>query len=99
MSLDDTPSQEAPIILVVAIRHAAEYHCDLPAALQEHRHVTSFVSTLLHVVGDALVDRDKQSITIFSCVSALASVVSGKQDHVSSGALALTQVSGAVGGA
>ena len=51
--------------------------------------MTSFVSTLVHVVGDALVDTDKQSITILSGVSAFASVASGEQDHASSGALAL----------
>ena len=61
----------------------------MPAASQEYRHVTSFVSTLVHVVGDALVDTDKQSITILSGVSAFASVASGEQDHASSGALAL----------
>ncbi len=50
--------------------------------------MTSCVSTLVHVAGDAPVDRDKQSSTILSGVSALASVASGDQDHVYSGVYA-----------
>ena len=61
----------------------------VPAALQEHHHVTSFASTHVHVVGNVQVDTDKQSITISSGVSALASLASGEQDRTSSGALTI----------
>ena len=64
----------------------------MPAASQEYRHVTSFVS------GNAWVNSDKQNITILSGVSALASVASGEQKYALSGALAIVQVSRAAGG-
>ena len=64
----------------------------MPAALQEYRHMTSFVS------GDARVNSDKQNITISSGVSALASVASGEQNHASSGARKIARVSRAAGG-
>ena len=64
----------------------------MPAALQEYRHMTSFVS------GDARVNSDKQNITISSGVSALASVASGEQNHASSGARTIARVSRAAGG-
>ena len=81
LSKDDQPSITATSCVLV------------PAALQEHCHVTSFVSTLVHVVGDARVDTDKQSITILSGVLLLVSVASGEQDHTSSGVIALARVS------
>ena len=64
----------------------------MPAASQKYRHVISFVS------GDAQVNSDKQTITILSGVSALASVASEEQNHALSGALAIARVSRAAGG-
>jgi hypothetical protein len=87
-------SQDKQSITVTSCAHA-------PVASQEHSRMTSCVSALVRVAGNARVDRDnlddKQSITITSGVSVHVRVASGEQDHVSSGLSALSCVAGDAG--